>query len=368
MLTFTEGNLLASDTDALVNTVNEVGVMGKGIALMFREAFPDNNREYEAACKRGEVRVGHMFVTENTNQFGPRWIINFPTKKHWRHPSRVEWIERGLQDLVATIGRLQIRSIAVPPLGCGNGGLDWSQVKGSIIDTLGKLEAVDVRVFSPTHKYQNAPKKTAMSELTPARALIAEVVRRYEVLGFDCSLLEVQKLAWFLQRAFKATRVDDPLRLRFVPGKFGPYSEPLRHVLERLDGSFLHSEKRIADANRDDAITFEYERAKDLDNYFSQAQMSKYLGAIDWTQSMIEGFESPYGMELLATVDWLVEQAGVAPNLEDLHSAIRGWPHGAAAAARKSSLFDDRVLMIALERVLAARHFEGSQQRLALSH
>src|SRR3954470_1840626 len=132
MITFTQGNLLDAQVEAVVNTVNTVGVMGKGIALMFREAYPENYKAYEAACKRGEVVVGKMFVTENHDLTGPRYIINFPTKKHWIHPSRLEYVVQGLEDLVRVVRERRIRSIALPPLGCGNGGLDWGQVRKAI--------------------------------------------------------------------------------------------------------------------------------------------------------------------------------------------------------------------------------------------
>src|SRR5271156_2583847 len=112
MISYTKGNLLDAQTEAVVNTVNEVGVMGKGIALMFREAFPANTAAYETACKSGEVHVGRMFVTENRALNGPRWIINFPTKKHWRNPSKLEWIRDGLEDLRRVIAQKNIKSIA----------------------------------------------------------------------------------------------------------------------------------------------------------------------------------------------------------------------------------------------------------------
>ena len=150
MIRYTTGNLLDAQTEALVNTVNEIGVMGKGIALMFREAFPDNTAAYEAACKRGEVRVGRMFVTENHALTGPRWIINFPTKKNWRHPSKLEWVQDGLQDLLRVIKENKIESVALPPLGCGNGGLEWNHVRPAIESALSSLKGVDAIVFEPT--------------------------------------------------------------------------------------------------------------------------------------------------------------------------------------------------------------------------
>src|SRR5271167_400618 len=99
MMKFIQGNLLDADVDALVNTVNTVGVMGKGVALMFKEAFPENFAIYEEACKRKEVRLGHVLAVRRDDLYGPKWIINFPTKGHWRYPSKIEWIEDGLKDL-----------------------------------------------------------------------------------------------------------------------------------------------------------------------------------------------------------------------------------------------------------------------------
>src|ERR1700730_18295283 len=142
MISFTEGNLLEASAEALVNTVNTVGIMGKGIALMFKEAFPANFRAYEDACNHKEVKVGKMFVTENRTFSGPRWIINFPTKKHWRQPSKLEWITEGLGDLRRVIQEHNIRSVALPPLGTGNGGLDWNEVRPEVLRILGDLENV----------------------------------------------------------------------------------------------------------------------------------------------------------------------------------------------------------------------------------
>src|ERR1700730_11362127 len=109
MIEFTCGNLLEAKAEALINTVNTVGVMGKGIALMFKDAFPENFKAYESACKAGEVDVGHMFVTHRSDMYGPEWIINFPTKKHWRHPTKLEWIVVGLADLKEVIRRNKIQ-------------------------------------------------------------------------------------------------------------------------------------------------------------------------------------------------------------------------------------------------------------------
>jgi O-acetyl-ADP-ribose deacetylase (regulator of RNase III) len=226
MMRFLQGNLLDAPTEALVNTVNTVGVMGKGIALMFKEAFPDNFRSYDEAVKQKEVRIGRMFITENSNLDGPKWLINFPTKKHWRQPSQLEWIVDGLKDLRRVIEEKGIRSIALPPLGRGNGGLDWSEVRPEIEHALGGLHDIDVWVFEPTPKYQSVAKRTGVKKLTPAWALVAEMIRRYWVLGIECTYLEVQKLGWFLERTILELEIEYPLDLRFVADKYGPLFRP----------------------------------------------------------------------------------------------------------------------------------------------
>ena len=190
--------------------------MGKGIALMFREAFPTASQEYVKAAKAGRIKVGRMFVARGDNLVGPEWIINFPTKKDWRHPSKVEWVREGLRDLVRVVRERQIESVALPPLGCGNGGLDWELVRREIEFAASEVPHVEFVVFAPTGEYQNTAKREGVEELTPARGLIAELVRRYAVLGLECTNLEIQKLAWFLDRSIKALVLADPLQLEFV--------------------------------------------------------------------------------------------------------------------------------------------------------
>ncbi len=226
MIRYTQGNLLDAEVDAVVNTVNTVGIMGKGIALMFKERYPDNFKAYETASKRGEIKVGHMFVVPTSELSGPQWIINFPTKKHWLHPSKLEWIAEGLKDLRKVMEERDIRSIAIPPLGSGNGGLDWSDVRPLIEAEFIELTDVDIIVYEPTTKYQNVVKGRGVEKLTPARALIAEMIRRYEALGFECSILEIQKLAWFLERMIRQLGLVDPLKLNFAADRYGPYAQP----------------------------------------------------------------------------------------------------------------------------------------------
>ncbi|MCH8267632.1 MAG: macro domain-containing protein [Acidobacteria bacterium] len=354
MMKFLQGNLLTTPTEALVNTVNTVGVMGKGIALVFKEVFPSNFREYEEAVKGKQITIGHMFVTETRSLNGPKWVINFPTKKHWRQPSKLEWIIAGLSDLRRVIEEKGIHSIALPPLGCGNGGLDWSEVRREISRALEDLPGVDVWVYEPTQKYQNVAKRIGVSKLTHARVLVAEIIRRYWVLGIECTYLEVQKLAWFLERTIHELQLDDPLDLRFVADKYGPYSERLRHLLNAMDGSYLHCDKRLSDAGPSDTIWFDETRRPFVELYLKQNDARPLRAILDRTADLIDGFESPLGMELLATVDWLKEREHCGPSVMDIRDGLRHWPAGTAAAERKLKLLDDRLIKLALDRLVSS--------------
>lgn len=351
MVRFTKGNLLESHAEAVVNTVNTVGVMGKGIALMFKEAFPANYREYAAASQRGEVRTGEMFATERPSILGPpRWIINFPTKEHWRGKTRIEWIRSGLDDLKRVILDKQIHSIAVPPLGCGNGGLDWRNVRPMIESVLSDLADVEILVYEPASEYQNVAKRAGVEKLTPARALIAELVRRYWILGIECSMLEIQKLAWFLEREIIDSGLENELDLQFVAHRYGPYADRLKHLLDYLDGSYLRSQVRIPDAKPTDVIAFNDEKKEKVAAYL-KSEASAYAGALDRVSRRIDGFESPLGMELLATIDWLLARESRRPELAEIKEGLRKWPGGPDAGERKLRLFDDRMLTLAIERL-----------------
>ncbi|MHC2432760.1 type II toxin-antitoxin system antitoxin DNA ADP-ribosyl glycohydrolase DarG [Bradyrhizobium sp. USDA 4451] len=352
MIAFEEGNLLKAETEALVNTVNTVGVMGKGIALMFKEAFPENFRAYAAACKKQEVKVGHIFATERKDLVGgPKWIINFPTKQHWRYPSKIEWIKDGLQDLVRFIREHKVKSIALPPLGSGNGGLDWNDVRPLIVAALGDLQDVQVIVYQPTGRYQNVAKPSGVEKLTAARALVAELVRRYSVLGFECTLLEIQKLAYLLQRRIVGDGKASPLRLAFQADKFGPYAPNLGHLLNNLDGSYLHCEKRVADASILDSIWFENSKKDVVVTYLKATEAKEFSSALDETTDLIDGFEYPLGMELLATVDWLLDHDKVEPTLDGVKKGLAKWLGGGDASERKLRLFDDSMIELALSRL-----------------
>lgn len=348
MIEFTEGNLLEADAEALVNTVNTVGVMGKGVALMFKEAFPENFKRYEDACAAKELHLGEMFATERSDLYGPKWIVNFPTKAHWRYPSKLDWIEKGLDDLKRFVKANNIQSIALPPLGAGNGGLPWSEVRALIVEKLSALHDVRVIVYEPTRKYQNVAKRTGVEKLTPARALIAELVRRYSILGIECSLLEIQKLGYFVER-FSAKLNLPPLKFEFGANRYGPYSDRLKHLLNSLDGSYLHCDKRLGDAGPFEPIHFDDSKRDLVAVYFTSSEAKPFQPALEATSRLIDGFESPLGMELLATVDWMIDREDVTPEVKAIKAGLPSWTGGEAAGQRKLQLFDDRIIGIALE-------------------
>ena len=359
MITYTQGNLLEADAEALVNTVNTVGIMGKGIALMFKEAFPANYKAYEQACKRKEVRVGKVFATERQDLLGPKWIINFPTKEHWRNPSKIEWIKQGLDDLKLFVQTNKVRSVAIPPLGSGNGGLEWSKVKPLIEAALGSLKDVTVTVYEPTAKYQNVAKREGVEKLTAPRALIAELVRRYSIVGIDCSLLEIQKLGYFLERAVDALNLDNKLKFEFSANRYGPYSDKLKHLLNGLDGSYLHCDKRLSDAGPFEPIRFDDSKRDMVAAFLTTPEAKPYLPALQATTELIDGLESPFGMELLATVDWLARNEKIDRNVEAVRAGLSKWPGDDAAKERKLGLFDERVIGIALQSLAESKVYAG---------
>lgn len=318
MIEITNGNLLEANAEALVNTVNCVGYMGKGIALQFKQAFPANFKAYEAACRAAEVVPGRMLVHDNGRLLNPRYIINFPTKRHWRGKSRMADITSGLKALVREVRNLGVHSIALPPLGCGLGGLDWREVRPRIEQAFQELPDVRVLLFEPagTPDAKSMPVRTVRPRMTPARALFIKLMEAYAALDYNRTLLEVQKLAYFLQEA------GEPLRLKYEAGHYGPYAPNLNKVLEVMEGHFIRG---YGDRQKPDAEIELLPGAVEEATSFL-ADKPESLARLDRVSRLIEGFETPYGMELLATVHWLAHKGG--PNgsqpATDPESAVSG--------------------------------------------
>src|SRR5215208_2801766 len=245
MVELTRGDILKADAEALVNTVNCVGIMGRGIALQFRKAFPENFSAYKALCDREGLQPGMMMVYDLERLSNPRFVINFPTKRHWKGKSRLEDIEAGLKALVREVRARGILSIAIPPLGCGLGGLDWHVVRPRIEEAFRGLPEVKVLLFEPA----GAPdpdkmaKERRVPDMTVGRAGLVGLMRRYLAAVMDpaVTLLEIHKLMYFLQEA------GEPLQLRFKKLHYGPYAENLRHVLSYIEGHFIQGYGDAAD-------------------------------------------------------------------------------------------------------------------------
>ncbi len=343
MIETARGNLLTAPAEALVNTVNTVGVMGKGIALQFRQAFPEMFRAYEKACADGDVQLGRVQVFDLGGLVGgPRWIINFPTKGNWRARSRIEDVERGLTDLVAQLRKLGIRSVAVPPLGCGNGGLDWNDVRPRIEQAFAALADVHVFLYAPVGAPESAamPNRTKRSRMTLGQAALVGLMDRYlrGLLDPFVSLLEIHKLMYFLKAA------GEPLpRLSFQQGLYGPYSPDLRHGLIRMEN---HLTRGFGEGSDDPTTPIEVLPGAVESAEAFLATMPETIERMAAVAALIEGYEDPYGMELLSSVHWVMQHEPAArDDADDAVAAVRNWNE------RKRRLLKPEHLRIAWERL-----------------
>jgi O-acetyl-ADP-ribose deacetylase (regulator of RNase III) len=337
MIEYKTGDILAEDAEALVNTVNCVGAMGRGIALQFKRAWPENFKAYEAACRRNEVQPGRMFVFETGLLTHPRYVINFPTKRHWRGSSRIEDIETGLAALVTEIRTRGIRSIALPPLGAGLGGLDWAEVRDRIERALREASKVRVVVFEPrgTPAAGEGRRAKKAPKMTPGRAALVGLMDRYlrGLLDPFVSLLEVHKLMYFMQEA------GEPLRLRLAKGPYGPYAENLRHVLRAIEGYYVSGYGAGGDAPHK---SLELVPGAVEDARVALAAHPESLKRFERVAELVEGFESPFGLELLATVHWVTRE-GVTSE-EDVIAKTYEWGERKRQFSRHQILLARRVL------------------------
>lgn len=319
MITYKTGDLFAEDCEAIVNTVNCVGVMGRGIALQFKQAYPDNFKVYAAACKREEVQPGQMLVYETGRLMNPRYIINFPTKRHWRGKSRMEDIESGLVALVEEVRARGIRSIAVPPLGAGLGGLDWSQVRDRIETALSGLDGVRVVVFEPlAATAKERPNRCSdVPNMTPGRAALVTLMDRYLAGLLDpfVTLLELHKLMYFLQEA------GEPLKLNYRPAHYGPYAENLRHVLNAIEGHMVSGYADGGDAP-DKQLEVVPKALSDAKQFLASNEATR--AHLERVSELVDGFESPFGLELLSTVHWVAKR-NPPQSAAEVVSKVHGW-------------------------------------------
>lgn len=336
MINIEKTDILKADVEAVVNTVNCVGIMGRGIALQFKKSYPNNFKAYEKACQLGEVKVGKMFVFETGQLTNPHFIINFPTKQHWKGKSKIEYIESGLDDLVRVIKHYNIQSIAIPPLGCGLGGLDWNVVKPLIEKRLADVSSVEVHLYEPgnTPAAAEMAKEIVKPPLNPSRASLLGLINSYLSGLMDpfITVLEVQKLMYFMQSAGQ-----NELRLAYTKGRYGPYAHNLSFVLAKLEGHYIHGYK---DGGDDPEKLLELVGNAGSEAHELLASSPDVMSRFDRVADLVEGFESPAGMELLATVHWVVNHEG-ALSLDEAIQKTHEWN------ARKKRIFEPRQIEIA---------------------
>lgn len=339
MIKFVTGNLLNANAEALVNTVNTVGVMGKGIALQFKNRFPNNYKVYRDACKNKTFKTGLILSVKEGDLLDQKYILNFPTKAHWKSPSKIEYIETGLVALKKEIEILQIKSIAIPPLGCGNGGLDWSVVKQLMIDELSDLD-IEILIYEPSNQIKEILQKEETkkeTKLTPARAMLLYLMFNYESAGEQSSLFVANKLAYFLQRK------GEKLRLKFEAHHYGPYAVQLNHVLLYLNGTYLKGMEQNT-PKPFESLKLNYNKYEEVENYIKKELKAEQKQRLDEVIKLTNRFESTFALELLATVDYITHQDNV-DNVEDVMKSIATWNK------RKTDLFKPDQVEVALKHL-----------------
>jgi len=340
MIKYTLGNLLESSAEALVNTVNTDGIMGKGIALQFKKVFPNNFKRYVTACEQKEIGIGKLLVVEEESLLnGKKLIINFPTKTSWRKPSEYTYIEAGLEDLVRIIKERTIRSIAIPPLGAGNGGLDWDKVKFILEKYLADIDC-EISIYQPNAVVKEVLNKERV-KLTPARAMLLAVLYELVRNGEFVSEFSAEKIAYFLQR-FGG---KDVFKLEYEPNFYGPYSGKVKHVLYYLNGSYItgYSSK---DRKPFEELGVIQDAEEDVLNFLNRPENSEYNLIAEKTKGFLTGFYSQFGLELLSTIDFIICEHHVK-SVEEITEHLQKWSN------RKKTLFSNsKFIQIAVDNII----------------
>lgn len=342
MITEVKGDLLKSSAEALTNTVNTVGIMGKGIALQFRQAFSSEYfKDYQKACKDKNLQIGKVHVFELNTLENPRYVINFPTKIHWKGKSRIEDIEAGLKDLISVIKSYNIKSVAIPPLGCGNGGLDWKDVKPLIEKYFAQIPDVELVLYV----LDNSPKADEITisskrpNMTIARAALLMLFEQYLLPGYRLSLLEVQKLAYFLQES------GEDLKLKFAKQRYGPYTENVNHLLRTIDGHFIKGYGDHTPNAIEPTISLMSEALVEAETFLNK-KSPETICRLQHIFRLIEGFEYPHGLELLSTVHWVIkENPNVRNDVTKITYLVHSW------SQRKKDIFTQKEIEIAWKQL-----------------
>lgn len=336
------GDILTANVEAIVNTVNCVGVMGKGIALQFKLKYPENYRFYKTTCDQGRMMVGKVLIFQRESIDYPKYIINFPTKRHWKGKSTLQDISEGLDSLVAEIKHLKIKSIAIPALGSGLGGLDWQQVKSLIIDAFSSLPDVEVWLYEPHYSpsVQSMEVNTKKPRITLAKALLIKLMQVYQSLGYSHSLLEIQKLIYFIN-----IPLQDDLKFNFQKSNYGPYASTINYLLQDMEN---HYTRGFGDRVQKAEVHLLDNAIKEADEFLSGH--TTYLENINRIKRLVDGFETPFGMELLSTVHWVaIHECSTNLSNEEIIKHVQQWN------SRKKKLFQPHHINIAINRLKEGR-------------
>ena len=329
--------MLEADTEALVNTV---GVMGKGIAIQFKERFPMNFKIYANACKKGDMQVGKMLVVKENTLDGEKLIINFPTKKEWFRMSQYSYIEDGLKDLVNVIEEYNIKSIAIPPLGCGNGGLKWEKVKPLMDKYLSKLNNVIIQIYEPNEAVKELLQKEVLKKevvLTVPRAMLLYALFKYEKLGEVATIFSANKLAYFLQKS------GEPMRLQFVPYKYGPYAQAIEKVLYALNGKYLTGMEQLK-ARAFEPLQLNYSTLDEVEKFVNINLSEDQKQRLERVFIIIDGFETTLSMEILSSAHYLISENPMMTE-DELFEKIQDWNE------REKNLVTKEYINIAMEHL-----------------
>lgn len=303
MIAFDTGNILHSSARCLVNTVNCEGFMGKGIAYQFKEKFPENNKNYVAACKSGEFSVGHILFFSEKNKI----IANFPTKDKWREKSQYSYIETGLDSLVKGIVEKKIDSIAIPPLGCGNGGLDWNKVKTMITDKFRDLD-INVIIYEPSKKF--TPTNIEIPKMTASHLILMKLKKGIPIKKFN--KLRLQKAAYFLN-VFSNTDY-----FKFEEYKFGPYAHSIEILSQQI--------KAFQDSYHVDTVGAEKILYSNLISDSVKTTVEKYDCYIRKSTNFVNSIESNHELEIVATIIAIIRTHPPFSDDEIIYYFLHNWP------------------------------------------
>ncbi|MCH9844578.1 MAG: macro domain-containing protein [Alphaproteobacteria bacterium] len=331
-------DILETDAEAIINTVNCVGVMGKGLALKFKEKFPENYKIYKKYCEQKKLKTGNVLVTEFGGALSNdhKYLMNFPTKQHWRGKSKIEYIEQGLDDLILKIKKHNISSVAIPPLGCGNGGLNWDDVHDLVKKKLQPIsDKTNIIIYAPPIKLR----------MTESRALLIKILHDFSpYFDYYVSHIIVQKIAYLL----KSLGVDD--YPEFKKNAYGPYSEGLENALKKMAERKFIKLSDDFDDNPDSKILVTAEAIESAHQFFetlNQKTQQKYYAIIDKLSKLIDRYESSFGLELLTTAHFLITSGN--NKLSDAEEVVNGFEQW---SDRKKNIFDKTLIENAYSRLV----------------